>query len=73
LSVAPPALPLLKWLVRTVPMELAKNAADAALLASGPDEVTAILRDAVRPVLDLRLIDPGGPLPGRSSGASLRP
>jgi phosphotransferase system enzyme I (PtsI) len=73
LSVAPPALPLLKWLVRTVSMEIARNAASASLEARSPDEVTTILREAVRPVLDLRLIDPGGPLPGRSSGASLRP
>ncbi len=73
LSVAPPALPMLKWLVRTVPNEVARAAAAAALLAEGPEEVTTILREAVRPVLDLRLIDPGGPLPGRSSGASLRP
>lgn len=73
LSVAPPALPLLKWLVRTVPMDISRAAAAAALEAAGPDEVTTILREAVRPVLDLRLIDPGGPLPGRGSGASLRP
>lgn len=73
LSVAPPALPMLKWLVRTVPNEVARAAAAAALLAEGPEEVTTILREAMRPVLDLRLIDPGGPLPGRSSGASLRP
>lgn len=73
MSVAPPSLPLLKWLVRTVPMAIARTAADAALDASGPDQVTMILREAVSPVLDLRLIDPGGPLPGRGSGASLRP
>jgi phosphotransferase system enzyme I (PtsI) len=72
LSVAPPALPLLKWLVRTVPMATAREAAREALEASGPDQVAAILRDAMRPVIDLRLIDPQGPLPGRSSGANLR-
>ncbi len=71
LSVAPPELPMIKWLVRTVPMALARQAAAAALEAEGPDEVTAILRDAVRPVLDPRLIDPSGPLPGRGSGANL--
>ena len=70
LSVAPPALPLLKWLVRTIPIELARSAAASALEAAGPDEVTGILRDAVRPVVDLRLIDPLSPLPGRVSGAS---
>jgi len=71
LSIAPPALPLIKWLVRKVPLGLAREAARAALAAPGPDEVTTILRDAVRPIIDLRLIDPQGPLPGRSSGASL--
>jgi len=54
-----------------VPLGLAREAARAALAAPGPDEVTTILRDAVRPIIDLRLIDPQGPLPGRSSGASL--
>jgi phosphotransferase system enzyme I (PtsI) len=71
LSIAPPTLPLIKWLVRKVPLALAQEAARAALMASGPDEVAAILREAVRPVIDLRLIDPQGTLPGRSSGASL--
>lgn len=70
LSIAPPTLPLIKWLVRKVPMGLAREAAAAALAAPGPDEVTTILRDAVRPIIDLRLIDPQGPLPGRSSGAN---
>jgi hypothetical protein len=64
-------LPLIKWLVRKVPLALAQEAARAALDATGPDEVAAILREAVRPVIDLRLIDPQGTLPGRSSGASL--
>jgi len=68
LSVAPPVLPLLKWLVRSVPASVARQAASAALEAKGPDEVSAILRDALRPVIDLRLIDPNSTLPGRGSG-----
>jgi len=68
LSVAPPALPLLKWLVRSVPASVARQAARDALEAKGPDEVTAILREALRPVVDLRLIDPNSPLPRRGSG-----
>jgi phosphoenolpyruvate-protein phosphotransferase len=71
LSVAPPTLPLLKWLVRTVPMSAAKDAAAQALEAADPETVTQVLRDAVAPFLDLRLIDPNSPLPGRGSGASL--
>jgi phosphotransferase system enzyme I (PtsI) len=73
LSVAPPALPLLKWLVRTVPIALARGAAARALEAGSPGEVTEVLRDAIRPIVDLRLIDPLSTLPGRSSGASLIP
>ena len=68
LSVAPPTLPLLKWVVRNVPMATARAAARHALDASDPDEVTEVLREAVAPHLDLRLIDPTGPLPGRGSG-----
>jgi phosphotransferase system enzyme I (PtsI) len=67
LSVAPPALPLLKWLVRTVAASIAQQAASACLEARGPDEVIAILRDTLRPHVDLRLIDPNSPLPGRAS------
>ncbi|HEV8612633.1 MAG TPA: phosphoenolpyruvate--protein phosphotransferase [Gemmatimonadales bacterium] len=70
LSVAPPALPLLKWLVRTVPASVAREAARAALEASGADDVTTILREALEPIVDLRLIDPSSPLPGRGSGSS---
>jgi phosphoenolpyruvate-protein phosphotransferase (PTS system enzyme I) len=61
LSVAPPSLPLLKWLVRSVPMRVARDAACAALEASCPEDVTAVLREAVRPLVDLRLIDPDNP------------
>lgn len=68
LSVAPPVLPLLKWLVRTVPAAIARQAAAESLEAKGPDDVTAILREALRPIVDLRLIDPNSPLPGRGSG-----
>jgi phosphotransferase system enzyme I (PtsI) len=68
LSVAPPALPLLKWLVRTVPIAAAREAAARALDAPDPETVVTELREAVAPFLDLRLIDPNSPLPGRGSG-----
>jgi phosphotransferase system enzyme I (PtsI) len=71
LSVAPPSLPLIKWLVRSVPYAMARDAADAALEARNPDQVDQILRDAIAHYADLRLIDPLATLPGRSSGASL--
>lgn len=71
LSVAPPALSLVKLVLRTVPDDVARGAAEAALAATGPDEVEAVLRDAVRHHFDLRLLDPHTSLPGRRSGASL--
>ncbi len=58
LSVAPPALPLVKWLVRLVPAAAAREAADASLLADGPEEVREILRTALGRFVDLRLIEP---------------
>ncbi|HEU5170441.1 MAG TPA: phosphoenolpyruvate--protein phosphotransferase [Gemmatimonadales bacterium] len=65
LSVAPPALSLVKWVIRTVPEAAACGAAAEALRAPTADRVTEALRDAVRPYLDLRLIDPRAALPGK--------
>jgi len=73
LSVSPPALPLVKWVVRTVPEEAAQRAARAALDASSADEVTSALREAVAEFLDVRLLDPHSLLPGRGRVASLPP
>jgi hypothetical protein len=49
-------------------MAAARAAATQALDAPDPETVAQILRDAVAPFLDLRLIDPNSPLPGRGSG-----
>jgi phosphotransferase system enzyme I (PtsI) len=57
LSVAPPALPLVKWVVRQMPVAVARTAAAAALDAGSPDEVTELLREAAGAHLDLRLLD----------------
>ena len=65
LSVSPPALPLVKWVVRTVPEEAAQAAAAEALAASGPDEVSAALRRVVSEFIDVRLLDPQSALPRR--------
>jgi phosphotransferase system enzyme I (PtsI) len=73
LSVSPPALPLVKWVVRTVPEEAARRAAEEALAAAGADEVSEALRAAVGEYLDVRLLDPHSALPGRGRVASLRP
>lgn len=64
LSVAPPSLPLLKLVVRSVPASVADAAAERALEAGTASEVRDILRAAVRPHLDLALIEGGGALPG---------
>jgi signal transduction protein with GAF and PtsI domain len=56
LSVAPPSLPLLKWVVRTVPVNVAEEAAKTALLADRPAAITAALRDAVKDYIDVRLL-----------------
>src|SRR4051794_4875984 len=73
LSVSPPALPLVKWVVRTVPEQTARSAAAAALTASSAAEVSNVLRDAVGEFMDLRLLDPHSTLPGRGRVASLPP
>jgi phosphotransferase system enzyme I (PtsI) len=71
-SIAPPTLPLIKWLVRSVPADVAREAAEATLQADHPDAVSQILRAALGRFVDLRLVDPDSALPGRTSGATLR-
>ena len=73
LSVSPPALPLVKWVVRTVPEEAARRAAAQALDAASADQVSEALRAAVGEYLDVRLLNPHSALPGRGRVASLRP
>ena len=73
LSVSPPALPLIKWVIRTVPEDAARRAASAALEAATAADVSAALREAVGEHIDLRLLDPQSMLPGRGRVASLPP
>ncbi len=73
LSVSPPALPLVKWVIRSIPEETAKRVADAALAAAGAAEVSAALREAVAGYIDVRLLDPQSALPGRGRVATLPP
>ena len=47
LSVSPPALPLVKWVVRTVPEPAARRAAESALSAASAGEVSETLRSVV--------------------------
>jgi phosphotransferase system enzyme I (PtsI) len=71
LSVAPPALPLVKWVIRSVPEAAARQAAEAALRAPTADAVLEAVREAAREYVDLRLLDPQAALPGRARVASL--
>jgi phosphotransferase system enzyme I (PtsI) len=66
LSVSPPALPLMKWVIRTVPEAAARRAAEEALHAAEPEEVSAALRRAVGDHIDVRLLDPHSALPRRA-------
>ena len=73
LSVSPPALPLVKWVVRTVPDASARQAAMAAVTAASAGEVSNVLREVVGEFIDIRLLDPHSALPGRGRVASLPP
>ena len=70
LSVAPPALPLIKWLIRQVTTAQARAAADAALAARSAELALDILRFALTEAVDETLLDPDARLPaGRRSGS----
>jgi len=70
LSVAPPALPLIKWLIRQVTTERTRAAADAALAARSAELALDILRFSLKEAVDLSLLDPDARLPaGRRSGS----
>ena len=73
LSVSPPALPLVKWVVRSVPEASARRAASAALTARSAAEVSNVLREVVGESMDIRLLDPHSALPGRGRVATLPP
>lgn len=70
-SVAPPSIPLVKWVIRSVPIAAARAAAAAALDARSPADVDEALREAVAPHVDLRLIDPHAALQARGRVVSL--
>lgn len=71
LSIAPPTIPLVKWVVRNLPMTAAREAAHAALAAETTDQVRDILHDTLGRYIDLRLVDPSSALPRPSLGATL--
>lgn len=71
LSVAPPALPLIKWLLRSVPAAAARQAAEHALQASDAREVRKALLAAASPYVDVGLLDPDAALPGKERVVTL--
>jgi signal transduction protein with GAF and PtsI domain len=73
LSISPPALPLVKWVVRTVPEAATRAAAESSLAAASAAEVSETLRSVVGEYIDVRLLDPLSALPGRGRVATLRP
>jgi signal transduction protein with GAF and PtsI domain len=72
LSIGPPAIPLVKWVIRTVPLSVAEEAARSALAADRPGEVTRALREAVKAHFDPRLFEALAALP-RQTGATTLP
>lgn len=71
LSIGPPAIPLVKWVIRHVPVAAAREAATSALSATSTGEIKAILRETLGGYLDLRLVEPAGALQRSSVAASL--
>ncbi len=71
LSVAPPSIPLVKWVIRNMPAEAAREAAVAAVMATATADIEAILRETLGRYLDLRLVDPSSALPRPASGTTL--
>jgi phosphotransferase system enzyme I (PtsI) len=71
LSVAPPALPLIKWTVRQISALQARAAANAALDAGSADDVLDTLRLALAEAVDVKLLDPDSRLPAERRAARL--
>lgn len=72
LSVAPAALPLVRWCVRQIDVAGAARAASAAFEATSAREVAEILEDGLAQYVDIPFIALGR-LPGGSGEASLQP
>jgi phosphoenolpyruvate-protein phosphotransferase len=71
LSVAPPALPLIKWVVRNLSFAAARDAAEQALAEDTTTGVYEVLRSTLAKYVDLRLVDPGSALPRPAVGSNL--
>jgi signal transduction protein with GAF and PtsI domain len=71
LSVAPTALPLVRWLVRHFDLRVAEEVAGVAVHAATTREVTTMLEEALAKQIDPELLDVGR-LPGDRGEATLR-
>jgi len=71
LSVSPPALPLIRWMIRQITREQAQAAADAALAARTAELALDVLRYALAEAVDFKLLDSDSRLPGDGRAASL--
>lgn len=71
LSVGPPAIPLVKWVIRAVPIAVAERAAQAALAADRQSDVTRALREVVKAHVDPRLFESLAALPRLTGAATL--
>jgi phosphotransferase system enzyme I (PtsI) len=60
LSVSPPALPAVKWLLRAVPAAEAAATAEAALDARHARDVTGLVYETAARHVDMRLLEPEG-------------
>jgi phosphotransferase system enzyme I (PtsI) len=72
LSVAPPALPLVRWLVRQVSRRAAQAGAVAALAARCEADVLDALRTAIAACIDIAQLDTEALLPAVGRRASLK-
>jgi phosphoenolpyruvate-protein kinase (PTS system EI component) len=72
LSVAPPALPLLRWLVRQLTRRAAQAGAQAALDARREVDVLVALRGAIAECIDPAQLDPDALLPVTGRRTSLK-
>ncbi len=71
LSVGSPAIPLVKWVIRAVPLSVAAVAAHAALDAERASDVARALREAVRDHIDPRLFESLAALPRPTATTTL--
>jgi phosphotransferase system enzyme I (PtsI) len=71
LSVSPPAIPLVKWVIRAVPISVAEAAARDALAANRPADVTRALRETIRKHVDPRLLQSLEALPRLTAATTL--